>query len=304
MDGILNFYKPVGITSHDAVNILRRIMNTKKIGHIGTLDPMACGVLPMLVGNATRISEYLIEHDKEYLVELTLGVRTNTFDKEGKPISSSDRNVSSDEIVNTFNKFVGIIQQTPPMFSSKKVKGKKLYELAREGIEIKREPSTVEIKKIDIIRIIENKKIIFKVKCSKGTYMRSLCDDIGISLGTFGYMSYLQRVKVGNFNIENSLSHEALKKLISQEKSCEFLIPMDEAISDMKKIEVNKNQFSKLRNGNKIHLENIYSADLNNLFRVYSNGLFIGIGRITIEKNQTYLLMKKVLIGDNIGENK
>ncbi|MBC7087318.1 MAG: tRNA pseudouridine(55) synthase TruB [Tissierellales bacterium] len=304
MDGILNFYKPVGITSHDAVNILRRIMNTKKIGHIGTLDPMACGVLPMLVGNATRISEYLIEHDKEYLVELTLGVRTNTFDKEGKPISSSDKNVSSDEIVNTFNKFVGIIQQTPPMFSSKKVKGKKLYELAREGIEIERDPSTVEIKKIDIIRIIENKKIVFKVKCSKGTYMRSLCDDIGISLGTFGYMSYLQRVKVGNFNIENSLSHEALKKLISQEKSYEFLMPMDEAISEMKKIEVNKNQFSKLRNGNKIHLENIYSADLNNLFRVYSNGLFIGIGRITIEKNQTYLVMKKVLIGDNIGENK
>ncbi|TJX67056.1 tRNA pseudouridine(55) synthase TruB [Soehngenia saccharolytica] len=299
MNGVLNYYKPSGITSHDAVNIVRKIMNIKRIGHIGTLDPMACGVLPMLVGNATRISEYLIEHDKEYIAELTLGIRTDTFDKEGKPISESNKKVTSNQIIDAFKQFEGEIEQVPPMFSSKKVKGKKLYELARLGIEIERKPSMVNIKSLNIIKIMDNKKVIFKVKCSKGTYVRSLCDNIGIKLGTFGYMSFLQRVKVGNFKIENSINDDLLNNLVHEENKFSFLIPIDKAIEYMDRIDVNKECFVKLCNGNSISVEPTYSLLPNTNLRVYSDNIFIGIGQIALINNQTILKMKKVLLGGN-----
>ncbi|TFZ39814.1 tRNA pseudouridine(55) synthase TruB [Soehngenia longivitae] len=299
MNGVLNYYKPSGITSHDAVNIVRKIMNTKKVGHIGTLDPMACGVLPMLVGNATRISEYLIEHDKEYIAELTLGLRTDTYDKEGKPIAQSDVTVTSEQIVDVFKQFEGQIKQIPPMFSSKKINGKKLYELARMGKEIDRKPNIVDIKKLNIMNIIDNKKIIFRVKCSKGTYIRSLCDDIGMKIGTFGYMSFLQRVQVSNFKIENSINDDLLKDLKQKDTKKDFLIPIDKAIDYMDSINVNEEYFKKLCNGNSIPIKQRQNFIPNTNLRVYSNHIFVGIGQINIENNNAILKMKKVLLGDN-----
>ena len=143
MDGVINFFKPSGMTSHDAVYFFRKLLNTKKVGHTGTLDPNATGVLPICIGKATRISEYLLEVDKEYIGELTLGFATDTQDEEGKILNSSIKSVSEDEITNSFNKFKGIIYQVPPMYSALKVNGKKLYEVAREGKEIEREPRKV-----------------------------------------------------------------------------------------------------------------------------------------------------------------
>lgn len=299
MNGVLNYYKPSGITSHDAVNILRKILNTKKIGHIGTLDPMACGVLPMLIGNATRISEYLIEHDKEYIAELTLGIRTDTYDKEGKPIAQSDITVTSEQILDALKQFEGQIKQIPPMFSSKKINGEKLYELARKGKEIERKPIVVDIKSLNVINIIDNKKIIFRVKCSKGTYIRSLCDDIGLKLRTFGYMSFLQRVKVGNFEIENSINDVLLQDLIQKDTKKDFLIPIDKAIDYMGSINVSKEYFQKLCNGNRIPIRQRHNFIPNTNLRVYSNNIFVGIGQIDIENNDAILKMKKVLLGDN-----
>lgn len=299
MNGVLNYYKPSGMTSHDAVNVIRKIINTKKVGHIGTLDPMACGVLPMLVGNATRISEYLIEHDKEYIAELTLGLRTDTYDKEGKPIAQSDTIVTNEQIVDVFSQFKGKIEQTPPMFSSKKINGKKLYELARMGKEIERKPNIVDIKNINIIKIIDNRKIIFRVKCSKGTYIRSLCDDIGMKLETYGYMSFLQRIQVGNFKIENSINDELLSDLIQKDKKNSFLIPIDKAIDYMDTINVSKEYFQKLCNGNSIPIDEKYNFLIGTDLKVYSNDIFLGIGQIETRNNKTILKMKKVLLGDS-----
>ncbi|HOK63092.1 MAG TPA: tRNA pseudouridine(55) synthase TruB [Soehngenia sp.] len=299
MNGVLNYYKPSGMTSHDAVNVIRKIINTKKVGHIGTLDPMACGVLPMLVGNATRISEYLIEHDKEYIAELTLGLRTDTYDKEGKPIAQSDTIVTNEQIVDVFSQFKGKIEQTPPMFSSKKINGKKLYELARMGKEIERKPNIVDIKNINIIKIIDNRKIIFRVKCSKGTYIRSLCDDIGMKLETYGYMSFLQRIQVGNFKIENSINDELLSDLIQKDKKNSFLIPIDKAIDYMDTINVSKEYFQKLCNGNSIPIDEKHNFFIDTDLKVYSNDIFLGIGQIETRNNKTILKMKKVLLGDS-----
>ena len=248
MDGVINFFKPSGMTSHDAVYFFRKLLNTKKVGHTGTLDPNATGVLPICIGKATRISEYLLEVDKEYIGELTLGFATDTQDEEGKILNSSIKSVSEDEITNSFNKFKGIIYQVPPMYSALKVNGKKLYELAREGKEIEREPRKVNIKDIRILDNYDNKKIIFYTKCSRGTYIRTLCDDIGKDLGTYGYMSFLIRVGVGSFKIESAYSMEYLKTLPKREL-IDIITPIDKAVEHLNKIEVPGEMYKKIVNG-------------------------------------------------------
>ena len=214
MDGIILINKEKGCTSHDVVNKVKHIFN-EKVGHTGTLDPNATGLLPILVGKGTKLSAYLINHDKEYEVTLKLGIKTDTADSEGKVINEQNVDNSmmqSEKIVKVLDSFIGKQMQTPPIYSAIKINGKKLYEYARKNIEVEIEPRQIEIFSIQLDEINEDEKIIcFTVKCSKGTYVRSLCEDIAESLGTIGYMKELNRVKVGIFDIKNSIKIEELE---------------------------------------------------------------------------------------------
>ena len=295
MNGIINVFKPKDMTSHDVVNILRRITGIKRIGHTGTLDPMATGVLPICIGKATRVSEYLLNLDKEYIADLTLGSQTDTLDMEGEVINTSDKEVSRERIIEVINTYVGDILQTPPMYSALKFKGKKLYELAREGKTVERPKRKIKIYSIDILNIDDNKKITFKVHCSRGTYIRSLCDDIGFDLGTFGYMSYLMRSKAGSFEIQDSYSLDYLKNLNADEIR-EILIPMDRSLGHMDSFQIEDKYYDRLINGVKIKLEGQIDFKDDKEYRVYCKDLFIGIGRIVNIDSELYMKMKKVLL--------
>ena len=209
MDGIIIINKPQNCTSHDIVYKIKKLTN-QKVGHTGTLDPLAEGVLPILVGKATRCSKYLINHNKKYIVKLKLGVKTDTLDEEGKIIEK--KNVDSKimdktNIENTLELFIGKQTQIPPIYSAIKVNGKKLYEYARKGQKVEIPKREIEIYEMTLLNIDKKENIIeFKVYCSKGTYIRTLCEDIAKKLGTIGYMKNLKRVQVGNFCIEQSIN--------------------------------------------------------------------------------------------------
>lgn len=266
LDGILIIDKPAGITSHDVVAKVRKALKTKKVGHTGTLDPLATGVLIVCVEKATKLVNYLTCDEKTYEVEMKFGIKTDTGDITGK-IIDEDPNYDIDIsiIKNTMNKFIGKQKQIPPMYSAIKINGKKLYELAREGIEIEREARKIEI--FDI-RNIEWKNEILKytVHCSKGTYVRSLCEDIAKELGTIGTMTNLRRIQSGKFQIKDAIKIEDIseEKIISMEKLFD------------KEIDV-KNNLKELLNGMKIQ----YTRP-DGLYKLYADE-FIGIGKI--EKN-------------------
>lgn len=297
MNGVVNIFKPKGITSHDVVNKMRRIFGIKKIGHTGTLDPNATGVLPLCVGKATRISEYLLDLNKEYIGELSIGAATDTQDQWGKVLKKSSKELTEDEIYNAFNKFKGNIEQVPPMHSAVRHKGKKLYEIAREGRVVERKPRKVCIYNLDILNIIDNKKIIFYIRCSKGTYIRTLCDDIAKSLGTYGYMSYLIRVGVGDFKISNSYSLDYIDSL-DKKNLRSILQPMDEGLYHLDSIIIDSKFYKRLINGVVISLQNqsLKNHEINTPLKVYCNNKFIGIGQIFQEDKLSYLKMNKVLI--------
>lgn len=295
MNGVINLFKPRGMTSHDAVRILRKILNTSKIGHIGTLDPLASGVLPLCIGKATRIVEYLGDLDKEYIAELSLGIRTDTQDVEGKVIASSDKKVDEKLIYSVMEKYKGDLSQIPPMYSALKYKGKKLYELAREGKIIERQARNIKIYDQEILDIQDGKSIVFYVRCSKGTYIRTLCDDIGMDLGTYGYMSYLIRTGVGNFKINDSYSIEYIRK-IGMDNIEKILIPMDQALGHLDELIVEDIYYEKLLNGRMIEVRTSYIDKVNKNLRIYCNGKFIGVGRLLNKSSILYLKMDKVLV--------
>ncbi len=217
MDGILVVNKPQGMTSHDVVDLIRRRFGLKKVGHAGTLDPMATGVLVMLIGRYTKSSDSLMSGEKEYDATLTLGGRSDTGDAWGE-IEPSGKTVlfSDDDISNVFERFTGEIEQKPPMYSAVKFKGKKLYELARKGLSVEMKPRKVIIKSLDI-GAISLPEVSFRVTCSKGTYIRQLCVDIGEALGCGGYLSRLERTRSGEFIIDRAVRVETLKEIGAKE---------------------------------------------------------------------------------------
>jgi tRNA pseudouridine55 synthase len=296
MNGIINIFKPKGMTSHDVVSIMRRTLRIKKIGHTGTLDPNATGVLPLCIGKATRISEYLLDVDKEYIGELSLGLSTDTQDGEGKIINYSTKLVKEDDIYKTFDRFQGKIEQLPPMYSALKHNGKKLYELAREGKTVNRKPRNVYIYSLKIIDIIDNRKVLFYVKCSRGTYIRTLCNDIGEFLGTYGYMSYLIRVGVGDFKISDSYSIDYINGL-DKEGIKSIICSMDKGLSHMNSLIVEEKYFVSLINGVLVPLsKGNFKGYENSILKIYCNDIFIGLGRIIKKDNMPHLKMDKVLV--------
>ena len=280
INGIIVINKPKQYTSHDVVAKVKKILNIKKVGHTGTLDPNATGVLPLLLNTGTKLSKYLIEHDKEYEVTLELGIKTDTADIEGNVIKREEVNWKKlNDIEETLNTFLGEQTQIPPIYSAIKVNGKKLYEYARSGQNINIEPRNIQIYEIELQKIDKQKnEINFRVHCSKGTYIRSLCEDIAQKLGTIGYMKELKRTKVGNFTINEAVKIEEIennKEQIIKEK----LISIEKFFESKESIKLNKKQLDKFLNGVKIRIDK-----QENICRIYNeNNEFIGIG--TIEKN-------------------
>lgn len=243
--GFLNIYKPVGMTSHDVVSVLRRVTKIKQIGHTGTLDPFAEGVLPICIGKATRLIEYL-QDDKEYLATVQFGAATNTFDLDGEKVFTSDKKVSRDDIKECLKSFEGEILQFPPIFSAIKVKGKKLYEYARKGEEVEIQPRKVVIENIELKNFDEElQQAQILLKCSKGTYIRSIANDLGKNLGCGGYLIKLIRTQAGKFRVENSVQLDGI------DVESNLINPLD--ILNLPKIAVDNDDLARIKNGMPIH---------------------------------------------------
>lgn len=300
MDGIILINKEKKYTSHDVVANVKKILKVK-VGHTGTLDPNATGILPLLLGNATKISKYLINHNKEYIAELKLGVKTDTADGEGKVIAEKQVNLEeifeniNESIQQILNSFVGKTLQKPPMYSAIKVNGKKLYEYARKNEKVEVKSRQIEIYKMELIKLDLKENIIkFKVRCSKGTYIRTLCEDIAEKLNTYGYMKELQRTEVGDFKIENAITIGELEELVNENKlkdkineealnivnskDRKYFIKIEELFMDKKIINLDEDLLNKFLNGVMIKNNNI-----DGIYRIYNKNNYIGIG---VNKNQ------------------
>lgn len=256
INGIINIYKEAGFTSHDVVAKLRGIVKQKKIGHTGTLDPDAVGVLPVCFGNATKLCDMLTDKSKEYEACLLLGVETDTQDISGTVLAEHEVKVSEQEVLEAIKSFEGVYEQIPPMYSALKVNGKKLYELARQGKEVERKPRKVEISYIRILSC-ELPEVRFVVGCSKGTYIRTLCDDIGKKLGCGGTMKSLKRTQVGIFNVEDALTLSQVEELVKKEELEKYIISPDAMFPQYKKVYMKPEHQKALANGNKLYLKQV-----------------------------------------------
>lgn len=276
MDGVLIIDKPKGYTSHDIVNIVRKELKTKKVGHAGTLDPNATGVLPVLIGQATKISKYLIEHNKKYIATLKLGEERDTDDEEGKivkkDINCKNLCLTKQKILEVLETFKDKQMQVPPIYSSIKVNGKKAYEYAREGQALQLNPREIEIYDINLIEIIED-EIIFEVFCSKGTYIRALCRDIAKKLGTYGYMKDLRRTEVDSFKLNDAITIENIADASNK------IISIETIFKDKNKVKLNEKDLKLFLNGVQLNIN-----EPNDIYRIYENNNFIGLGIINEKK--------------------
>ena len=292
MNGVINIYKNTGMTSFDVVAMVRRVAKMKKVGHTGTLDPAASGVLPVCLGKATKIIDYIMENKKVYRVNLKLGMVTDTYDLEGEVLREKDAShITKDEILNCINSFLGTIDQVPPMYSALKQNGVRLYELARQGIEVHREARKVTIYSIENIKIESNDNIQMDVCCSKGTYIRSLCYDIGEKLNVGATMTALERIQNGPFTKEEAINIEDLTEELLEK----HIISIEKALDSFEKITVNEKFGKLLRNGVKVFDNRMYSEEVefNKLYRVYEdNGVFLGLGK----RDEKGFKLEKLLI--------
>lgn len=267
MNGIIIIDKPLGKTSHDMVSFIRRLTGIKKVGHTGTLDPQASGVLPVCIGNATKACELLTCENKAYRAELALGMTTDTLDAEGEILTDQPVLCDEETIKNTIMSFVGEIEQVPPMFSAIKKDGKKLYELARQGISVEREKRKITIHNITINEInMEKEKVSFDVWCSKGTYIRTLCDDIGMKLGCGAYMNKLTRIKSGRFSLDDAYTTEQLEKIFKENKFSDILIPVDKVFDNYPYVIVNERQKNFIINGVRVRYKGLTEGQT---YRIY-----------------------------------
>ena len=281
--GFLNVYKPKGMTSHDVVGCLRRVTKIKQIGHTGTLDPFATGVLPICIGKSTRLIEYL-EDDKEYLATVQFGKNTDTYDLDGEVVATFDKKVSEDDVRIALKSFEGEISQFPPIYSAIKVNGKKLYDYARAGQEVEIKPRTVFISKIELVEFNqENQEAKVLVACSKGTYIRSIAYDLGQNLGCGAYLSALERTKAGRFSVENTVN---LEDLSEKDLVCKHLInPL--AVLNYPTQELSDSDRQRVSHGMSITNRGFNDSDIVFLLK---SGKIYAIGKVEQDK----VLVKKV----------
>lgn len=276
MNGFVLINKPSGHTSFNVTGAVKRKTGEKRCGHAGTLDPLATGVLPVMIGRATRFIDLIDDNKKTYKASLVFGMTTDTLDCDGEVLCDQPINVTEDGIRQALKQFEGEIEQIPPMFSALSKDGVKLYKLARQGIEVERKPRKATIFNIELLTFdgVDTAEIL--VECSKGTYIRTIIDDLGMMLGCGAYMNRLERVKGSGFSVEDCISlDEFLEKDI-----CETVIPADEAVKSYPAVNVSENQAKRFKNGNELDLKRVKIKENSLYYRVYCDGEFLGLGEI------------------------
>lgn len=299
MDGFLNILKPTGMTSHDVVKVLRRILGEKKTGHTGTLDPMAVGVLPIGIGSATKITEYLDNDYKKYRCELILGITTDTGDIWGNVLElKQDISYNINDVYAFENEYKGEIMQVPPMYSAVRIGGRRLYEYARSGEDVEVKARKIIIKELKIVRT-EGKRILFDVECSKGTYIRTICTEMGEKLGCGAAMSFLARTASGSFGIENAVTFEEMEEHIQKGLPKEqLLVPTDYPIQGYRKAVLTPKQTKWFVNGGHLKLSDI-KIDFDReerFYRVYNGDIFVAMAYINASTKK--LVPHKVFFRD------
>ena len=301
MNKIISILKPTGMTSHDVVSRVRKILNIKKVGHTGTLDPDASGVLPICIGKATKVCEVILNKDKSYICELTLGISTDTYDASGEILKKvDDFKFSNEDIERAFDTQRGEINQLPPIYSALKVNGKRMCDLVRSGrqSEITLKTRRVNIKDIKILRIKGN-KVMFYVECSKGTYVRSICHDIGEYLGCGAHMSFLNRTSSGKFDLDNSITLEELELFYENKTLDKYLYDIDYVLDSFNYVVLNPNAIKYYSNGGSIDdkrfLKNNFDKD-DEFVRVYSTDNFLGLGKLSKHNNTISVKSDKMFI--------
>ena len=283
MQGLLLINKPEGLTSFGVVAKIKWLLHTKRVGHTGTLDPMATGVLPVLVGRDTVLCSHLLDADKEYIATVKLGITTDTLDKTGRVLSETEVSVSLEDIESVLNGFLGKQSQIPPMYSALKKDGVRLYDLAREGKEIEREPREIEIFELELLEF-SGDEFKIRVLCSKGTYIRSLADDIGKKLGTGAILTTLKRTKTAGFKIEECVDLDSL----TPENTSSFLKSAESAVLNYRLLTVSEKQAQRFANGGELALDRLhFKAEPQNgeIYRVKCGERFLGLGEVDFSKS-------------------
>lgn len=293
MDGFLNINKPLGKTSSDiVVFVRRRLPKGTRVGHGGTLDPEASGVLPVCVGGAARLFDYIIDKEKTYIATLALGVVTDTQDGAGTVLETNDVNVSAERVAEALTHFVGEIEQIPPMYSAIKKDGRRLYQLARKGETVEVEPRKCVVYGIELARQLDETRYEIRVRCGKGVYIRTLCHDIGRYLGCGAHMATLQRAAAGAFRVEDALTLEQVDELCREERLEEALLPMDYPIAHLPRVDVGERCRHAVQNGNPLRPHWLDAPAPVGPVRVYLEGAFCGI----CEKDEEGLLRFKAML--------
>ena len=295
MDGIINVYKPCGYTSHDVVARMKRFFGTRRVGHAGTLDPMACGVLPILIGSACTAQEYLMNHDKSYRAGMRFGTLTDTGDITGAVLEEREFSLPAEKVLEGAYSMIGEIDQVPPMYSAIKIDGRKLYELAREGKTVERKSRRVKIYDIKLVERINETDYIFDVACSKGTYIRTLCEDIGQALGNVGTLFSLERRSCGEFTVDNSVMVDELEALhnADDKQALERLLMSPEKVFSHLPVVRLPHFYSRLcKNGCEIYLEKLHKKESDfspeGMCRLYDgDGAFFALGKLGEYKEGT-----------------
>lgn len=296
MTGIICIDKPKDMSSFMAVKRASRILGVKKAGHTGTLDPMATGVLVVMLSHCTRFIELLPEHKKSYTARVRLGITTDTLDITGEILSENDVNITLEQLLYVAEQFKGEILQTPPMYSALKKDGERLYDLARKGIEVEREQRKITIEKLEIYDF-NGTEFSMDVTCSAGTYIRSLCDDIGKALGCGACMTELRRTSANGFGIEKTVTLDKLQQIVNENKAADYILPIEKALAAYEKIVVTSPQANRFKNGGDLDYNRLHGEYSIGIYRVYSPEMkFLGLGEILEEKGN--LMVKRVLVSD------
>jgi len=297
MNGIINVLKPPGMTSHDVVSYLRKILNMKKVGHTGTLDPEAAGVLPVCIGKATKAVQYLTDKQKSYRANIKFGTVTDTYDSYGQVIKEYESVVIDRKTLeNTLKRFTGVISQKPPVYSAVKIKGRKLYQYALEGKEIQIAERPVEIYELKLVEMISENEAIIDVLCSKGTYIRSLCYDIGEAIGWGAHMSQLIRLGSSPFSIEDSHTLEEIKAAAEENRISDILISVEILFKHYKSITIKASALKSITNGNPLFEQGVLNGfeglSENEDIRIYGESGFIGTGTVQYDESRQRLFVK------------
>ena len=302
ISGVLIINKHAGVTSHRIISACRKLFDTPRVGHTGTLDPMATGVLPVLLGRAAKASDYVMAHDKEYLCEMKLGITTDTEDTTGEVLTTSDDIPTEDEVLRVCASFVGKISQIPPMYSAVKVGGRKLVDIAREGGEVERQPREVEIHSLDVKKISDD-TYSMRVACSKGTYIRTLCSDIGKTLGCGAAMSSLVRTRTGKFTLEDCITVEELENMTFEDR-LKLPKPVESLFMDLPEVSVVDFYAKLIRGGTELYQKKL-KVDLpeGQLIRIRNRGEFIALGRGGVTDGVAVIKPEKLFVIDPPKDN-